>query len=260
MVWAFDSSGSLQAERQRLGKHIETIYTHINQLDESRLSDDNGLLTMVVAFGSEHRALLSKPTAERSEIIDAINRVPLDTTGVETTFTTVADIVHHWGRYKDASNQAYRTMVIVVTDEKGDDDERLEDAVTLAQKAKVPIYVLGSQAVFGRMKGYMDYTNPKTKHIYRARRSTKGPRALLLNRSDYRSGTVVRSTRSSRPALARMRSAGLQVPPVEFISSPAFKHAAWALIQRGCVSTSLTGCRAINTKSRLPTRRSSKPC
>ena len=51
VVWAFDASGSLQAERQRLVKHIETIYTHINQLDESHLSSDNGLLTMVVAFG-----------------------------------------------------------------------------------------------------------------------------------------------------------------------------------------------------------------
>ena len=29
VVWAFDASGSLQAERQRLSKHIETVYTHI---------------------------------------------------------------------------------------------------------------------------------------------------------------------------------------------------------------------------------------
>ena len=50
VVWAFDASGSLQAERQRLGKHIETVYTHINQLDESHLSADNGLLTMVVSL------------------------------------------------------------------------------------------------------------------------------------------------------------------------------------------------------------------
>ena len=86
VVWAFDASGSLQAERQRLGKHIETIYTHINQLDANRLSDDNGLLTMVVSFGHDHQALLPKPTAERSEIIEAINGVPLDETGIETTF------------------------------------------------------------------------------------------------------------------------------------------------------------------------------
>ena len=42
-------------------KHIETVYTHINQLDENHLSSDDGLLTMVVAFrtrppGTAHQA------------------------------------------------------------------------------------------------------------------------------------------------------------------------------------------------------------
>ena len=60
IVWAFDASGSLLAERQRLSKHIETVYTHINQLDESHLSADSGLLTMVVSFGQERHALLGK--------------------------------------------------------------------------------------------------------------------------------------------------------------------------------------------------------
>ena len=180
VVWAFDASGSLQAERQRLVQHIETIYTHINQLDESHLSSDNGLLTMVVAFGHDHHPLLLKPTAERSEIIDAIKRVDLDTSGIETTFTTVADIVHHWGRYKDAHSQTYRTMVIVVTDEVGDDEQRLEDAIGLAQKAKVPVYILGSQAIFGRTMGYVDYVDPKTKHLFRNVEVRQGPESVAL--------------------------------------------------------------------------------
>ena len=39
--------------------------------------------------------------------------------------------------------------------------------ITLAQRAKVPVYVLGSQAVFGRIEGYVDYVDPKTKHVFR---------------------------------------------------------------------------------------------
>jgi von Willebrand factor type A domain len=180
VVWAFDASGSLQAERQRLGKHIETIYAHINQLDESHLSSDNGLLTMVVAFGQNHRAQFPKPTADRAEILEAIKSVTLDESGIETTFATVADIVHHWGHYKDSHNQNYRTMVIVVTDEVGDDENRLEDAIALAQKAKVPIYVLGSQAIFGRKEGHMDYVDPKTKRLYRNLEVRQGPESVAL--------------------------------------------------------------------------------
>lgn len=180
VVWAFDASGSLQAERERLVKHIDSIYTHIDQLDESHLSSDNGLMTMVVEFGQTHKALLPKPTAERSEISAAIQRVPLDETGVETTFETVADIVRHWGHYKDAHNQAYRTMVIVVTDEVGDDEPRLEDAISQAQKAKVPVYVLGSQAVFGRTNVYVTYVDPKTKYVFRGVPVRQGPESAVL--------------------------------------------------------------------------------
>ncbi len=139
VVWAFDASWSLLAERQRLGKHIETVYAHINQLDERHLTADNGLMTMVVSFGHDRHAMLPKPTAERSEIIEAINKVPLDETGIETTFATVAEIVKLWGRYKDAHNQSYHTMVIVVTDEKGDDEDRLEDAVALARPCRTAL-------------------------------------------------------------------------------------------------------------------------
>jgi hypothetical protein len=180
VVWAFDASGSLQAERQRLGKHIEAVYAHINQLDENQLSANDGLLTMVVTFGHDRKALLRKPTAERSEILEAIGAVPLDETGIETTFTTVGEIVGRWGRYKDAQNRAYHTMVIVVTDEVGDDEERLEDTIAIAQRLRVPVYVLGSQAVFGRVEGYVDYVDPKTKYLFRGVPVRQGPESAML--------------------------------------------------------------------------------
>ena len=180
VVWAFDASGSLLAERQRLAKHIDTVYTHINQLDETHLAADDGLMTMVVSFGHDRRPMLPKPTADRAEIIEAINKVGLDETGFEYTFGTVAEIVRSWGRYKDAHNQSYHTMVIVVTDEVGDDEDRLEDAIASAQKAKVPVYVLGSQAPFGRKKGYMNYTDPKTKRVYYGLEVDQGPESVML--------------------------------------------------------------------------------
>ena len=221
VVWAFDASGSLQAERQRLGKHIETVYTHIKQLDETNLAADSGLMTMVVAFGQDRKAMLPKPTADPSEILDAINEVPQDESGVETTFTTVAEIVNNWGRYKDAQSRPYRTMVIVVTDEVGDDEARLEDAIAACQRAKVPVYVLGSQAVFGRNENYVNYTDPKTKHVfYGLAGATRGPRASCSSRSACRSGTAARSTRSSSPASGPMPSAGWPPRPAGSTSSP----------------------------------------
>lgn len=180
VVWAFDASRSLRAERQRLVKHIETVYTHITQLDENHLTADKGLLTLVVAFGEDRKAMTPRPTAELSEILEAIDNVPTDETGIESTFTTVSEVVAGWGRYKDASGQAYHPMVIVVTDEVGDDEARLELAIERAQRAKVPVYVLGSQALFGREWGTMDYLDPKTKQLFRGLRVRQGPESAMV--------------------------------------------------------------------------------
>jgi len=179
VVWAFDASGSLQAERQRLSKHIEAIYAHIKQLDESNLAE-SGLLTMVVSFGQDRKALLPKPTADRAQIFEAINHIVQDESGVETTFATVADIVNKWGKYHEGKTHTYRTMVIVVTDEVGDDEGRLEDAIASAQRAKVPVYVLGSQAVFGRSENYVNYTDPKTKQVFYGIPVRQGPESVML--------------------------------------------------------------------------------
>ncbi len=179
VVWAFDASGSLVAERQRLTKHIETVYSHIKQLDESHLSADSGLLTMVVAFGQDRKPMLPKPTGELSEVLTAIAEVPQDTTGKENTFTAVGEIVSKWGHYKGTLNHPYRTMVIVVTDEIGTDQNRLEEAIVAAQHAKVPVYVLGSQAIFGRKHNYVTYVNPKTKQVYDHLEVDQGPESIM---------------------------------------------------------------------------------
>jgi hypothetical protein len=180
VIWAFDASGSLVAERERLSKHIDTVYVHLAQLDEQGLARNDGLLTMVLAFGRDRKAMTPEPTADRDEITSAINAVPLDTTGVESTFQTVAEAVRRWGRYKDAQGHTYRAMVIVVTDEVGDDESNLEEAIDVATKAKVPVYVLGSQAIFGRVEGYMDYTDPKTKQVFRHLPVRQGPESVML--------------------------------------------------------------------------------
>ncbi|MGC8641462.1 MAG: vWA domain-containing protein [Isosphaeraceae bacterium] len=180
VVWAFDASASLEQERERLTKHIETVYTHISQLDENHLTADKGLLTLIVAFGQDRKAMTPKPTAELSEILEAISSVPTDGSGVELTFTTVAEIINRWGRYKDQSGRVYHPMIIVVTDETGNDENRLEEAVERASQAKVPVYVLGSQALFGRVKGYIDYVDPKTKRVFPHQEVDQGPESAMI--------------------------------------------------------------------------------
>jgi hypothetical protein len=178
VVWAFDASRSLLVEREKLAKHIEQVYAHINQLDKDQVAVGDALMTMVVAFGEGRKAMLPAPTNDQAAIASAIREVPDDTTGIESTFQTVGNIVKTWGKFKDAKGQAYQTIVIVVTDEVGDDDQYLESAIATASAAKVPVYVLGSPAVFGRREVPMNFTDPKTKKTHYNILVRQGPESV----------------------------------------------------------------------------------
>lgn len=180
VVWAFDASGSLVAEREKLSRDIEKVYAHIGELDKDQVAAGDALMTMVVGFGDDRKAMLAEPTGDPAAIGSAIREVPLDTTGVESTFGTVAQVVGKWGKYKDGKGQAYQTIVIVVTDEVGDDEAQLERAIASAAAAKVPVYVLGSPALFGKVEGRMSYTDPKTKKTYHNLPVRQGPESVAL--------------------------------------------------------------------------------
>ncbi|MDX2038192.1 MAG: VWA domain-containing protein [Isosphaeraceae bacterium] len=180
VIWTFDASGSLQAERERLSKHIEKIYSHVDQLDQGGLAESEGLLTTVVAFGQERRAMTTVPTSNLAGIVEAIQNVPLDSSGIESTFGTVAEVIRKWGKFKNADGELYRPMVIVVTDEVGDDEPRLEEAIGVAQQSKVPVYILGSSALFGRLDGRMNYIDPKTGQRYFNLPVRQGPESAAL--------------------------------------------------------------------------------
>jgi hypothetical protein len=180
VVWAFDASRSLLVEREHLAHQIEQVYAHINDLDKDQVAVGDALLTMVVGFGEGRKAMLAEPTSDPIAIGKAIRGVPDDTTGFESTFQTVTNIVKSWGKYKDPKGQAYQTIVIVVTDEVGDDEQQLEAAITTASAAKVPVYVLGSPAVFGKRDVKMNFTDPKTKKTYYGLNVRQGPESVAL--------------------------------------------------------------------------------
>ena len=180
VVWAFDASGSLVAERERLAKQIEQVYAHINQLDTDKIAVGDALMTMVVAFGNDRKAMIAEPTSDVAAILAAVRDVPIDTTGVETTFGTVSWIARRWGSFKGQGDAKYQAVAIVVTDEVGDDEPQLEKAIADAARAKMPVYVLGSPALFGKVEGRMNYTDPKTKKTHFNIAVRQGPESVAL--------------------------------------------------------------------------------
>ena len=177
VVWALDASGSLYEERQKLSKYIGQVYQDVLKLDDDELSAGENLLTAAVAFGRERKVLIESPSRDLSRIREAIENVPLDRTGVESTFTTVAEVARYFGRFK-RDEVRYQTMCVILTDEVGDDEERLDLAIQTARDAAMPVYVLGSAALFGQVVGMIPYTDPQSGQYFPALPVRQGPESI----------------------------------------------------------------------------------
>ncbi|MBL9123918.1 MAG: VWA domain-containing protein, partial [Planctomycetaceae bacterium] len=160
VIWLMDASISLLDERQQVAKRLERVFSEIDQLG----GFPPGRLTNAVAsFGADVQHLV-KPTADPTDVLAAIRELPVDDSGVESVFAAVLSTLD---RYRTQHTRHDRQLMLVVwTDESGDDYALLEDAVRGCQKLAAPVYAVGPSAMFGREKGFHAYRHPETGRVY----------------------------------------------------------------------------------------------
>lgn len=79
------------------------------------------MLTAVVGFGSEPRMLTKEPT-DRIEVIEAaVKAIKDDESGQENVFQAVGMVAEKFRPYRSAKNGKRHVMIVVFTDEAGDD-------------------------------------------------------------------------------------------------------------------------------------------
>ncbi|MEN0112074.1 MAG: vWA domain-containing protein, partial [Planctomycetota bacterium] len=171
VVWLFDRSGSLDKQRERVADRFERVYRELGvarsrgaagfgaEDAESRDPDDEPLLTTVAAFAEGVEYLTPKPTADVEAIQSAVRAIRPDRSGRENVFSAVIDAVN---RHRNHVTRRPRrnVMLVVFTDEAGDDAERLDAAVQATRAWQTPVYVVGAPAPFGRVDAYVRYVDP----------------------------------------------------------------------------------------------------
>ncbi len=169
VIWLFDQSASLMEQRGDILQRFDRIYEELGIVQASgheafETSDNNPLLTQVYAFGSQVTPLLRKPTNELVTIKNAIETIERDDTGIENVMTAVIQATNKYSdlrRVKRATGEPERNvMLIVVSDEAGDDVGRVDEAVQLCTRFQVPVYVIGVPAPFGRLETRVKWVDP----------------------------------------------------------------------------------------------------
>jgi len=154
VCWVFDRSVSLSAQRQEIAGRLTRVF---DELGANRsLRNRPSLSNLVVAFGKDVQLLTPKPTAEVAEVIEAINAVPVDESGVEMTFHAVRAAAEA-ARIFRTSAPKRNVMIVVFTDEVGNDVDTADAATKLCLTLGIPVYVVGVPAPFGIREVRMKY-------------------------------------------------------------------------------------------------------
>jgi hypothetical protein len=193
VVWIFDQSASLLRQRAEILERIDRVYEELSVIQSTgnekfSKHNDEPLLTSVVAFGQSVSKQLKKPTNNLADIKQAIANIERDDTGVERVFTAIYSAAKEFqgDRQINRSTGAPKrdVMLIVVSDEAGDDIDGLDETVMFCRKLEIPVYVIGVPAPFGRKETPVKWVDPDPNYDQTPQWSiiNQGPESLAPER------------------------------------------------------------------------------
>ncbi len=151
VVWLVDVSPSAMLWGSDVHAAIRDFYAQ--RPAEQSGSDDARLLTAVVAFGQKVDFIL-EPTGDQAAVLEALDSLRLDDSGREATFEAIQQALD---KYLSVRTRDRREVVfVVVSDEAGDDWQRVDDMLETPRKYALPVYVIGAPAPFGRLAALDD--------------------------------------------------------------------------------------------------------
>jgi hypothetical protein len=190
VAWLFDQSGSLKPQRETIAKRFDRVYKELGVIkasgnDAFKQHGGQPLLTSIAEFGSSIKLLTPKPTDDLEEIKAAVRGIEDDPNGngKENVFQSVGFLAEKFRHHRLASPRR-NVMIVVFTDEAGDDIEALDAAVDTCRKYEMPVYVIGVPAPFGREVAYVKYVDPDPKFDQSPQKAPvhQGPESLLPER------------------------------------------------------------------------------
>jgi hypothetical protein len=164
VVWLFDASISLIGDRPQMAARLEEFFRSIRGFDESRseAQREHELMHAVIAYGATTREMVP-PTRFGAKVVSALEEVPVDVTGLENVMSAIQEAVLY---YRGKKQRKDRMLIMVWTDESGDDTPLLEETIALCRKGRASVHVVGPSAVFGAEQGTHHWVDPPTGHEF----------------------------------------------------------------------------------------------
>ncbi len=157
VVWLFDASLSLKKRRAAIADRFENVY---KQLGIMNVGGGGALKTAIASYGKSTNILTPEPVDDVEDIKDAVRNIESDESGIENVFAAVSEVTKKWLSFRTNRNDRRNMLIIIITDERGDDYAVLEEAIHTLRRYGIRVYCVGNAAVFGHEKGYVPWEYP----------------------------------------------------------------------------------------------------
>ncbi len=151
VVWIFDSTASAQDFVDSYRDQVARLY-ETTPFRDTLAAGDAKLLTAVVTFDDQVQFPLDTPTDKSDLISQALASTPASKATAEKPFTAVKQTVEKFS--KECRDQGRAMLLVMVTDEAGEDVEQLDEATSLLKKQAVPLFVIGPPAPWGQVNPF----------------------------------------------------------------------------------------------------------
>jgi hypothetical protein len=149
VVWLVDESNSNADYRRDLRDGLEKMYAGLKQTkaEKGKELDDQPLLSVVAAYGKDIRFATPEPTADANQVTTAVREIVDADSGEENTIKAVSESLGKFLTYRTTKNR--HLMFVVVSDEVGDDQAKVDEVIPKLKQYSVPVYTIGVVAPFG---------------------------------------------------------------------------------------------------------------
>jgi hypothetical protein len=149
VVWIIDRTPSAQKIVSEAAAPARAFY---DEEDIRGLSLDGvqQLLTAVIAFDEEVEFLL-EPSDDCGAVQAVLDRIEQTESGREQTFTAIRQALDKYLPLRTDAESPREVLLVVISDEAGDDANLVDDLAAIARRHAVPIYCLGSPAPWGQV-------------------------------------------------------------------------------------------------------------
>ena len=152
VVWLLDRSSSAGSQLQTVRRKMDVVYSQLSskpaaEAKEGEKPVEAPLRMVVGTFAGDVQFPLETPSDKADVVRSAMEAVDTDDGSQENTFTAVIEALK---KYHEFHTQGGYVMLVVVTDEAGDDENRVEEAIKLAKQHVIAVHVIGISAPFGR--------------------------------------------------------------------------------------------------------------